>query len=226
MLLINCKLIWQIWMTLNWRQTLTIKCLCVFIFNIQTNTLNSFSKSYSPSTLYFKGRKQNTSMKRSKVSLRISFGRTWILYIVYEIQSQWLLGSKEDFNDLHIWASSWDYGTYHIGDQQRLGQACAFAQSRQSLRCSHTWLMEEDEESNQNQTSSPIGWLRMHIWRMGLQRTKSTIISWDGSFDLQTSWTLWETLTSAASYEPHHEKTCLWGFRPGKTQTGLLSYRD
>ena len=27
-------------------------------------------------------------------------------------------------------------------------------------------------------------------------------------------------------YEPRHEKTCLWGFRPGKTQTGLLSYRD
>ena len=28
------------------------------------------------------------------------------------------------------------------------------------------------------------------------------------------------------SYEPRHEKTCLRGFRPGKTQTGLLSYRD
>ena len=27
-------------------------------------------------------------------------------------------------------------------------------------------------------------------------------------------------------YEPRHEKTCLRGFRPGKTQTGLLSYRD
>ena len=26
-------------------------------------------------------------------------------------------------------------------------------------------------------------------------------------------------------YEPHHEKTCLWGLRPGKIQTGLLSYR-
>ena len=24
-------------------------------------------------------------------------------------------------------------------------------------------------------------------------------------------------------YEPHHEKTCLLGFRPGETQTGLLS---
>ena len=27
-------------------------------------------------------------------------------------------------------------------------------------------------------------------------------------------------------YEPHHKKTCLWGLRPGKTQTCLLSYRD
>ena len=27
-------------------------------------------------------------------------------------------------------------------------------------------------------------------------------------------------------YEPHHEKTCLRGLRPGKTQIGLLSYRD
>ena len=26
--------------------------------------------------------------------------------------------------------------------------------------------------------------------------------------------------------EPHREKICLRGFRPGKTQTGLLSYRD
>ena len=27
-------------------------------------------------------------------------------------------------------------------------------------------------------------------------------------------------------YEPRHEKTCLRGFRPGKTQTSLLSHRD
>ena len=27
-------------------------------------------------------------------------------------------------------------------------------------------------------------------------------------------------------FEPRHEKTCLRGLRPGKTQTGLLSYRE
>ena len=51
-----------------------------------------------------------------------------------------------------------------------------FAQSRQSLRCSHTWSMEVDEGSLQNQTSSPTGWLRMRVWRMCLRRTKSAII--------------------------------------------------
>ena len=25
---------------------------------------------------------------------------------------------------------------------------------------------------------------------------------------------------------PRHEKTCVWGLRPGKTQTGLLSWWD
>ena len=49
----------------------------------------------------------------------------------------------------HTWASSWYYGTYHIDDQRRLRRACASAQSRQSLRCSHTWTMEVDEGSDQ-----------------------------------------------------------------------------
>ena len=44
-----------------------------------------------------------------------------------------------------------DYGSYryHIGDQRSLRRACGSAQSHQSLRCSHTWSMEEDEGSNQ-----------------------------------------------------------------------------
>ena len=50
---------------------------------------------------------------------------------------------------LRNWASSLDYGTYHIGDQRRLRRACASAQSHQSLRCSHTWSMEVDEGSDQ-----------------------------------------------------------------------------
>ena len=48
-----------------------------------------------------------------------------------------------------ICASSWDYGTYHKGDQRRLRWACAFVQSRLSLHCSHTCSMEVDEGSDQ-----------------------------------------------------------------------------
>ena len=32
--------------------------------------------------------------------------------------------------------------------------------------------------------------------------------------------------SSTLLIEPRHEKTCIRGLRPGKTQTGLLSYRD
>ena len=59
-------------------------------------------------------------------------------------------------------------------------RACASAQSRQSLRCSHTWSREVDEPSTKNQTSSPTRWLCMRFWRMILRTTKSTIISQDG----------------------------------------------
>ena len=79
------------------------------------------------------------------------------------------------------WASSWDYGTYHIGNQQRLRRACPSAQSRQSLRCSHTWSMEVDKGSDQKSDILP-NWMAAHVvWRMSLQRTKSAIISWPGS---------------------------------------------
>ena len=47
------------------------------------------------------------------------------------------------------WASSWDYATYHIGEQRRLRRACASVQSPWSLRCLHIWSMEVDKGSNQ-----------------------------------------------------------------------------
>ena len=88
-----------------------------------------------------------------------------------------------------IGASSWDYGTYHPGDKQRLRQACTSAQSHQSLRCSPTWSMEVDERSDQNSDIySPTGWLCMCVWRMSLWRMESTIISWHGSYQPEDQW--------------------------------------
>ena len=86
---------------------------------------------------------------------------------------------------IEIWASSWDYGTCHIGDQRRLRRACASAQSLQSLCCSHTWSMEVDEDTTKNQTSSRTGWQGMRVWKMSLRRKISVIIwSWHDSFIL------------------------------------------
>ena len=39
----------------------------------------------------------------------------------------------------------------------------------------------------QKSTSSSTGWLRMHIWRTRLWRTKSHLISWHGLFVKRTS---------------------------------------
>ena len=76
---------------------------------------------------------QNNKKRNSTAYLHVQFKVYW---------------AKEQ--TLHYkWVSSWDYGTYHIGDQQRLRRVCASVQSRQSLRCLHTWSMEVDEGCDQ-----------------------------------------------------------------------------
>ena len=42
-------------------------------------------------------------------------------------------------------------GAYRIGVQLRLRRACAYAQPRQSLRCSHTQNLDVVEDSDQNE---------------------------------------------------------------------------
>ena len=64
--------------------------------------------------------------------------------------------------NLHNWASTWDYGTYHIGDQRRLRRACISAQSRQSLRCLHTCSMEVDRGCNQK-IRHLAAWMAAHV---------------------------------------------------------------
>ena len=65
-----------------------------------------------------------TWISKSQFSQAVCFNELWLAH--------WVSTNK--------WASSWDYGTYHTGDQWRLRRACAFTQSRQSLCCSHTVL--------------------------------------------------------------------------------------
>ena len=76
----------------------------------------------------------------------------WAIFKTYDKRLDFqrdLLNPEHRKQTMQKWAGSWDYGTYHIGDQRRLRRACASAQSRQSLRCSYTWSMELDEVSDQ-----------------------------------------------------------------------------
>ena len=68
-----------------------------------------------------------------------------------------------------------------MGDQRRLRRACASAQSRQSLRCSHTWSMEVDEESDKKSDIWPH-WMAAHeCLKNEFTEDKRAIISWTGS---------------------------------------------
>ena len=80
-----------------------------------------------------------------------------------------------------IWASSWDYGTYHIGDQRRLRWACASALSRQSLPFAHMWFGSRQTVRSKIMHLAPLDGYTC-VWRMSLRRTKKAIISWADSF--------------------------------------------
>ena len=52
--------------------------------------------------------------------------------------------------NMHIWAITWEYGTYYILSNKRLKQACTNVQTPQSLRCLHTQSIDVDKVSDQN----------------------------------------------------------------------------
>ena len=83
----------------------------------------------------------------------------------------------------HIWASSWDYGTYRTGQQRRLKRDCAITLSRARAFAVGTHeVWKQTKGLTKNQTYSPAGWLRMCVWRKSLLSAISAIISWVGSF--------------------------------------------
>ena len=57
------------------------------------------------------------------------------------------------------------------------------AVSPEPLLFAHMKYGSKRKGLTKNQTSSPTGWLCMRVWRMSLRRTKSMIISWDGSIN-------------------------------------------
>ena len=80
---------------------------------------------------------QNTSSELPRLKVALPQQPLWVPTTNGEIRK-----------NIPKWVSSWDYGTYHIGDQRRLRRTCASALSCQSLRCSHLRSMGVDEGSD------------------------------------------------------------------------------
>ena len=60
-----------------------------------------------------------------------------------------------------IWNASSEFGTYRLCEQRRLRRACASAQSRQNLRCSHIQAVSQEEPSDRKPDPWPL-WMAGH----------------------------------------------------------------
>ena len=62
---------------------------------------------------------------------------------------------------IHIWTASSEFGTYSLCEQRRFRRACACAQSRQNLRCSHIQAVSHEEPSDRKPDPLPL-WMAGH----------------------------------------------------------------
>ena len=60
-----------------------------------------------------------------------------------------------------IWTASSEFGTYRLCEQRRFRRACAFAQSRQNLRCSLIQAVNQEELSDRKPDPWPL-WMAGH----------------------------------------------------------------
>ena len=123
-------------------------------------------------------------------------GQVWSFWIVFSVIRQYL--------------RSWNYGTYHIGDLRRLRRACVFAQSHQSLHCSHTWSMEVDERSDKTLDIWPH-WMAAHSRLKNEFTEDENLISW---LILLTSYQV-HSLKSILHNIRNNKHECLWKSSPG-----------
>ena len=61
----------------------------------------------------------------------------------------------------NIWTASSEFGTYRLCEQRRFRRACAFAQSRQTLRCSLIQAVSQKEPSDRKPDPWPL-WMAGH----------------------------------------------------------------
>ena len=56
----------------------------------------------------------------------------------------------------YMWTASSEFGTYRLCEQRRFRRACAFAQSRQNLRCSLIQAVSQEEPSDRKPDPWPL----------------------------------------------------------------------
>ena len=71
--------------------------------------------------------------------------------ILHDVSSCTLLGKL-----FHIWSASNEFGTYLLCQQRRFRRACAFAQSRQNLRCLLIQIVSQEEPSDRKPDPWPL----------------------------------------------------------------------
>ena len=75
---------------------------------------------------------------------------------------EWSSDSQHQYLTLtYIWTASGEFGTYRLCEQRRFRRACAFAQSRQNLRCSLIQAVSQEEPSDRKPAPWPL-WMAGH----------------------------------------------------------------
>ena len=125
-------------------------------------------------------------------------------------------------------AASNEFGTYHLCEQRRFGQACASAQSRQNLRCSLIQAVSQEEPSDRKPDPWPF-WMAGHALLKfvttecsktqirltlhkysGQEKSAITITAIVDGKPINT----WNTINLL--YEPRQANLCLRAFRHDK----------
>ena len=77
----------------------------------------------------------------------------------------WIFFSKTEIcikdPEIIIWTASSEFGTYSLCEQRRFRRACAFAQSRQNLRCSLIQAVSQEEPLDRKPDRWPL-WMAGH----------------------------------------------------------------
>ena len=169
----------------------------------------------------------------------------WTNCCVFKVL-EYIIAASHCHREEAIWAASWQNQQNGMCVQRRLRSVWASAQSYQSSLSARRKLGSLANHWAHSEDSDQTGRMPRLIWIFAGRTVILLVLSWGGSFDsklqslvIQKKQQLNEWMcglfgvpirqkpkSRVVQNEPRHEKTCLRGFRPGKTQTGLLSYRD